>query len=151
MSVSHGASSQLSATLSSDIVDISERLVQARQEATPLPTFPGKLPNDAKTAYAIQYHSIKSWPDRVSGWKVGGISPSFHAQFDAPRLVGPIFGSQTLNALNCGSVAVTVFEDGFAAVEAEFVIRTAVPFGPGLPKKNIGRAKGLHSVGACGR
>lgn len=142
MSVSHGASSQLSATLSSDIVDISERLVQARQEATPLPTFPGKLPNDAKTAYAIQYHSIKSWPDRVSGWKVGGISPSFHAQFDAPRLVGPIFGSQTLNALNCGSVAVTVFEDGFAAVEAEFVIRTAVPFGPGLPKKTLEELKG---------
>jgi len=141
MSFSHGASSEFSETLGSDIVDISERLVQARQEATPLPTFPGKLPNDAKTAYDIQYQSINSWPDTVSGWKVGGISPSFQAQFDAPRLVGPIFSSQTLTALNCESVAVTVFGNGFAAVEAEFIIRTAVPLSPSLPKKSLGELK----------
>jgi 2-keto-4-pentenoate hydratase len=141
MPVSNSASSQLAETLSSDIVGISERLVQARQEATPLPAFPGTLPNDTKTAYAIQHHSINSWPDEVTGWKVGGVSHSFHAQFGAPRLVGPIFASQTLTALNGESVAVTVFENGFAAVEAEFVIRTAVPFSPNQPIKTLEQLK----------
>ena len=141
MPVSNSASSQLAETLSSDIVGISERLVQARQEATPLPAFPGTLPNDTKTAYAIQHHSINSWPDEVTGWKVGGVSHSFHAQFGAPRLVGPIFASQTLTALNGDSVAVTVFENGFAAVEAEFVIRTAVPFSPNQPIKTLEQLK----------
>lgn len=141
MSVSHGGSSQLSETLSRDIVHISERLVQARQEATPLPAFPGTLPNDPRTAYAIQYHSIKSWPDEVSGWKVGGISPSFLEQFSAKRLAGPIFYSETINALNSEAVGVTVFENGFAAVEAEFVIRTAVPLRPNEPAKTIEELK----------
>jgi len=71
------------------------------------------LPIDTRTAYAIQYHSINSWPDEVTGWKVGGISPPFLKQFGATRLVGPIFASQTQTASNSDSVDVTVFEGGF--------------------------------------
>ena len=120
---------------------ISERLLEARTEALALPAFPGQLPSDTQTAYTIQYRSISSWPDVVSGWKVGGISPVFREQFLANRLAGPIFKSQTINALNSEAVNATVFEDGFAAVEAEFVIRTAVPLSPNEPAKTIEELK----------
>ena len=120
---------------------ISERLLEARKAALALPAFPGQLPSDTQTAYTIQYRSISSWPDVVSGWKVGGISPVFREQFLANRLAGPIFKSQTINALNSEAVNVTVFEDGFAAVEAEFVIRTAAPLSPNEPAKTIEELK----------
>jgi 2-keto-4-pentenoate hydratase len=120
---------------------ISERLLEARKAALALPAFPGQLPSDTQTAYTIQYRSISSWPDVVSGWKVGGVSPVFREQFLANRLAGPIFKSQTINALNSEAVNVTVFEDGFAAVEAEFVIRTAMPLSPNEPAKTIEELK----------
>ena len=135
MLTNNGVTSQLSETHVAIEATISERLVEARKAAISLPAFPGQLPSDTKTAYAIQHQSINSWPDEVSGWKVGGISPLFLEQFSANRLAGPIFKSQTINALNSEAVSVTVFEDGFAAVEAEFVIRTAVPISPAEPVK----------------
>lgn len=114
---------------------ISQRLLQARKAAISLPAFPGQLPSDTKTAYAIQHQSINSWPDEVSGWKVGGISTLFLEQFAARRLAGPIFKSQTLTAPGSEAVTASVFENGFAAVEAEFVIRTAVTLSPAEPVK----------------
>ena len=141
MPVSNGTASHLTERLSSDVVGISECLIQARQEATSLPAFPGMLPIDTRTAYAIQYHSINSWPDEVTGWKVGGISPPFLKQFGATRLVGPIFASQTQTASNSDSVDVTVFEGGFAAVEAEFVVCTAMPISPRQPRKTLAELK----------
>ena len=114
---------------------ISQRLLQARKAALALPAFPGQLPSDTQTAYEIQQLSINSWHDVVSGWKVGGISPLFLEQFSANRLAGPIFKSQTLTAPDSEAVTASVFENGFAAVEAEFVIRTAVTLSPAEPVK----------------
>lgn len=114
---------------------ISERLLEARKAAASLPTFPGQLPSNTQTAYAIQQLSINSWPDEVSGWKVGGISNLFLEQFAARRLAGPIFKAQTLTAADSEAVTASVFENGFAALEAEFVIRTAVPLSPAEPVK----------------
>jgi len=135
MLTNHGVTSQLSETHVAIEATISERLVEARKAAISLPAFPGQLPSDTKTAYAIQHQSINSWPDEVSGWKVGGISPLFLEQFSANRLAGPIFKSQTLMAPDSRAVTASVFENGFAAVEAEFVIRTAVPLRPSEPVK----------------
>ena len=135
MLTSNGVSSQLSETHVAIEATISERLVEARKAAISLPAFPGQLPSDTKTAYAIQHQSINSWPDEVSGWKVGGISTLFLEQFASRRLAGPIFKSQTLTAPDSEAVTASVFENGFAAVEAEFVIRTAVPLRPSEPVK----------------
>ena len=135
MLTNHGVTSQLSETHVAIEATISERLVEARKAAISLPAFPGQLPSDTKTAYAIQHQSINSWPDEVSGWKVGGISTLFLKQFAARRLAGPIFKSQTLMAPDSRAVTASVFENGFAAVEAEFVIRTAVPLRPSEPVK----------------
>ena len=120
---------------------ISDRLLEARKGALTLPAFPGKLPSDTQTAYAIQHHSINSWPDMVSGWKVGGISTLFLEQYAAERLAGPIFESHTWRTLDFGAITATVFENGFAAVEAEFVICTAVPLSPAAPAKPIEELK----------
>ncbi len=141
MLTSNGETSQLSEMHVAIETTISERLLAARKAAISLPGFPGQLPPDTQTAYAIQHQSINSWPDEVSGWKVGGISTSFLEQFAARRLAGPIFKSQTLTALNSEAVTVTVFESGFAAVEAEFVIRTAVPLSPAEPVKTLEELK----------
>lgn len=130
MPISKGAASHLTETQSDHIVGVSERLVLARQAASALSAFPGKLPHDTSTAYAIQHLSIKSWPDTVTGWKVGGISPSFLQQFGTTRLAGPIFRSQTVIASGDDALAVSVFENGFAAVEAEFVVCTAARITP---------------------
>ena len=141
MLTNHGVTSQLSETHVAIEATISERLVEARKAAISLPAFPGQLPSDTKTAYTIQHQSINSWPDEVSGWKVGGISTLFLEQFAARRLAGPIFKSQTLMAPDSRAVTASVFENGFAAVEAEFVIRTAAPLRPSEPVKTRGELK----------
>lgn len=136
MPTANGVASHRSVTSRDDIVKISQHLVQARQAAISLSAFPGVLPSDTKTAYAIQDRSISEWSDEVAGWKVGGISPSFLERFGAKRLAGPIFKSQTLTTLNNVAVTAAVFERGFAAVEAEFILRTSVPISPKDPKKS---------------
>ena len=112
------------------ISDVSDNLVRARSMATPLSSFPGLLPRDTQTAYAIQTNSIVNWPDEVGGWKVGGITPAFREHFAAERLAGPIFKSQIVQISDGHDVTMTVFDRGFAAIEAEFIIKTAKPVGP---------------------
>ena len=136
MPTGNGLASHRSKASSQDVINISERLVQARQAAMALSAFPGSLPSDTQTAYAIQGHYINSWPDEVVGWKVGGISPLFLKQFGATRLAGPIFSAQTHTASNTDAIIADVFEDGFAAVEAEFILRTSVPIRPGDRRKD---------------
>ena len=112
------------------ISDVSDNLVRARSMATPLSSFPGLTPRDTQTAYAIQTNSIVNWPDEVGGWKVGGITPAFREHFAAERLAGPIFKSQIVQISDGHDVTMTVFDRGFAAIEAEFIIKTAKPVGP---------------------
>jgi 2-keto-4-pentenoate hydratase len=112
------------------ISDVSDNLVRARSMATPLSSFPGLTPRDTQTAYAIQTNSIVNWPDEVGGWKVGGITPAFREHFAAERLAGPIFKSQIVQISDGHDVTMTVFDGGFAAIEAEFIIKTARPVGP---------------------
>lgn len=130
MPTGKGVANQFSSAPSEGVDTISERLLQARRSAMPLPAFPGTLPSDLETAYAVQHRSIHKWPDEVAGWKVGGISPPFATEYAATRLVGPIFKRQIIFASNSEPVMATVFDDGFAAVEAEFVLCTAVPIKP---------------------
>ncbi|MEM9401322.1 MAG: hypothetical protein AAGA44_02405 [Pseudomonadota bacterium] len=110
---------------------ISIRLVNARLKASPLDEFPGELPQTLREAYDIQSLSINRWPDAVSGWKVGGVPDAFREQYAAERLSGPIFASATRSVSEGGETGMSVFDGGFAAIEAEFVIRTAASIEPG--------------------
>ena len=107
---------------------IAGRFLAARRAATGLPEYPGDFPSDLGGAYAIQDEAIAAWGEPVIGWKVGRVNPPYEAQFGTDRLTGPIFAQHRAGD---GVTAMPVFADGFAAGEAEFLLRigTAPPAG----------------------
>ncbi len=114
----HGPDSALE-----DAGNIARSFVAARLEARALEAFPGTLPRDLHAAYAVQDAAIALWPDAVAGWKVGGIPPAWRERYGDERLVGPIFRRAVHPAIEGEVVELPVFVGGFAAVEAEFILR----------------------------
>ena len=109
---------------------ISRRLVGARLSARPLPDFPDRLPETLEQAYAIQTASIERWPDEVAGWKVAMLPVADRERFPSERLAGPVFRS-LIHTVETGSRKVLpVYERGFAAIEAEFVLELGVTVRP---------------------
>lgn len=108
----------------------SSALTDARLAGQSLPAFPGDLPGSLEAAYAVQGASISRWPDRVAGWKVGGIPSLFQETYGEDRLAGPIF-SHNVRYQNGGGTEMQVFDGGFAAVEAEYILKTASDILPG--------------------
>ena len=105
---------------------IAAALVEARRSGQGLSGFPGAAPTDMTAAYAIQDAAIAQWPDTLAGWKIGFIAPDRRAPGDPDRLVGPIWSRGLWvdgAAAEGAAVEAGVFGDGFAAVEAEFVVR----------------------------
>jgi 2-keto-4-pentenoate hydratase len=109
-----------------DCAAIAERLTRARADRVALAAFPGRQPQDLATAYRIQDAAITRWPDRIVGWKVGGVPPDQQAQLGATRLMGPIFASRLQRAEAGAESVFPIFPGGFAAVEAEIVFRIGV-------------------------
>ena len=109
--------------LSRELDAISGRLVAARAAAEALPDFPGTLPDSLDDAYAIQTASIARWADTVAGWKVGMIPAGHRQRFGAERLAGPIFKSSIFTVGPGASRTMPIYVGGFAAVEAEFILR----------------------------
>jgi 2-keto-4-pentenoate hydratase len=101
---------------------LAARFVDARRRARAISHYPGEMPPDLARAYAIQDAAIDQWGDRVAGWKIGLIQPEHRARFGAERIAGPIFRAQ-LHIADNGRVDLPVIVGGFAAVEAEFVLR----------------------------
>lgn len=104
------------------LADIADAFVGARREGRALPGFPGDIPEDLIAAYRVQDLAIAQWPDRVVGWKVGFIAPERRDVSGDERLLGPIFARQ-LQLTTGGQTRFQVFEGGFGAVEAEYVLR----------------------------
>jgi len=104
---------------------ISDSFMAARRSATALSGFPGTPPEDFATAYQIQDRSLRLWPDRVVGWKVGLVPPPLRPALGSERLVGPIFARNFWTAHAGAPTVLPVFQGGFAAVEAEFIIALA--------------------------
>jgi 2-keto-4-pentenoate hydratase len=96
--------------------------VAARSEARSILEFPGIVPLDLVSAYAVQDRALSLTKRRIGGWKVGVIRPEFRDRFRAERLAGPIFTDAIVKALPGNAVEAPIFEGGFAALEAEFVI-----------------------------
>ena len=108
---------------------IAEAFVRARREGAALAGFPGAIPDDLVAAYRVQDLAIAQWPDQVIGWKVGYIQPQRRDASGDERLLGPIFRRQVWPA--AGVVEFPVFVGGFAAVEAEYVLRLLADAPPG--------------------
>jgi 2-keto-4-pentenoate hydratase len=75
-------------------------------------------------AYRIQDLAMSLWPDSLVGWKIGYIPADRRSPEDPDRLVGPIWSKQYHSGEDLVSAAeVGIFTSGFAAVEAELVVR----------------------------
>ena len=107
---------------SPDLARIADAFVEARKRGASLPDFPGSIPADLVEAYRVQDLAIERWPDRVVGWKVGFIAAERRDASGDDRLLGPIFSAGLVNATG-SNVSFPVFPGGFAAVEAEYVLR----------------------------
>ncbi len=108
-----------------DIASISESLMQARTQCLGLSQYPGELPQTLETAYRIQDLSISKWKDQLVGWKVGGIPINLQPKFQVERLSGPIYANNVKHSSDENVVEMPVFEDGYAGIEAEFIVELA--------------------------
>ncbi|CAN5419581.1 2-keto-4-pentenoate hydratase [soil metagenome] len=95
--------------------------VAARLASRATPDYPGVLPTSMSDGYAIQEIAIELYPDRIIGWKVGGVAPARQTELKTHRLAGPIFSKNEWPV--DGPVTVRAIEGGFCAVEAEFLAR----------------------------
>ncbi|HEU4624030.1 MAG TPA: hypothetical protein VFS52_04665 [Steroidobacteraceae bacterium] len=126
--------------------DIAARFVRARLAGLSLPAFPGAIPTSVEAAYACQDAAIAMWPDRVQGWKVGRIGEPWLGRLGEDRLVGPIFARSVRRARPDEVVEFPVFDGGFAAVEAEFIVQLRTDATPG--KTDWDAATASELVGA---
>ena len=104
--------------------EIANAFVEARRNGTAIARYPGVRPTDLASAYEIQDCALSQWNREIGGWKVGRINPPADAQLGANRLVGPAFSDLIRYADNAPG-RFQVFDDGFAAAEAEFMLRIA--------------------------
>lgn len=113
----------------SETCDIAGAFVAARRSGTALDKFPGRPPQDLASAYAVQDAALSLWDRDVGGWKVGRINPPNDSLLGANRLVGPAFRDTILIAGEA-PCPFQPFRGGFAAAEAEFMLRLAPQPGP---------------------
>lgn len=107
---------------------IAAAFVNARLNGGCVLEYPANMPSDLDEAYAIQDDAIKLWPQEIVGWKVGGLSEIYAAQYGTDRLTGPVFKhmfKDISGQSDAPSVEMKVLSEGFAAVEAEIVIIVA--------------------------
>lgn len=104
-----------------EVGHIAQSFVEARRAGRSLPGYPGTAPTALADAYAVQDAAIALNEAEIGGWKVGRINPPIDG---VDRLAGPIFTRQIFEA-GPDLVAMPVFVGGFAAAEAEFLLRIA--------------------------
>lgn len=122
-----------------NIAQIATRFVDARRTATALADYPGTIPHDLDVAYAVQDAAIALRSGEIVGWKVGRINPPIG---DVDRLVGPIYASVTAMP-DAEPVAMPVFAGGFAAAEAEFLLRIGTAPDPAKQHYTLAEATAL--------
>lgn len=113
---------------------IAKAFVEARRAGNSITHYPGAQPADLASAYAIQDEELALWERKIGGWKVGRIPPPESERLGAERLVGPVF-ADTIHSAEAGIPRLPIFAGGFAAAEAEFMLRLAPLDGP-LPQTN---------------
>lgn len=119
---------------------IAEAFVHARKSGTILHDYPGTRPESLKEAYAIQDHALEVWNRPIGGWKVGKINPPLDDRLGANRLAGPIFEDVIVKA-GASPGIMPIFHGGFAAVEAEFMLRISPPSGITEPPTTNAQAR----------
>lgn len=120
---------------------IARAFVEARRTGSALADYPGTMPATLTAAYQVQDIALALTDRPVAGWKVGKIDPPVDGD---NRLVGPIFADQVfLPAPGADPIAMPVFGDGFAAAEAEFLLRVGTAPDAGKSDYTIDAARAL--------
>lgn len=107
--------------LSENAATIARRFLSARRTARGLADYPGEFPQTLDQAYAVQDAAVAAWGKPVLGWKIGRIHAPLSERFGTDRLAGPIF--RTSAAPDGRGPDMPVFTEGFAAGEAEYLLR----------------------------
>ncbi len=118
---------------------IARTFVDARRRGAAVPEFPGPVPVTLDEGYAVQDAALLLADGTVAGWKVGRINPPLNG---VDRLSGPIFADQVVAATEA-PVAMPVFADGFAAAEAEFLLRLGTAPDPAKPHYTPAEARAM--------
>jgi 2-keto-4-pentenoate hydratase len=121
---------------------IAEAFVAARRDARPLPAYPGPLPGSLDEAYRVQDRALALDASAIGGWKVGRIMPPASETVGSDRLAGPIFADSIIHA-GASPVSMPVFAGGFAAAEAEFLLRIGEPPPTGQTEFSLDQAAAL--------
>ena len=120
-----------------DQVAIARSFVEARRTSMGLADYPGTVPATLAEAYLVQDAAIRLDGREVVGWKVGRITPPREG---ANRLAGPIFADQV--TLEDGA-AMPVIARGFAAAEAEYLLRIGTAPDPSKLHYSLHEARAL--------
>lgn len=129
---------------------IARQFVSARLKTVALSEFPGILPPDLASAYAVQDAAIDMWPDEVAGWKIGKIPAEHVSPLGARSLAGPVFRKDVLYPAKDGPVGYGMYVGGFAAVEAEFMFEIGVDAPAGKTSFTTDEAVALVGRMICG-
>jgi 2-keto-4-pentenoate hydratase len=128
--------------------DIAARFLTARRQASGLADYPGAMPLSLDEAYSIQNHAIAAWNRSIVGWKVGRVQEPFASRLGADRLAGPIFFQAQGD--DGSHPKMPVFSEGFAAAEAEFLLRIGKTPPPDQQKFSLEEAADLIDVVSVG-
>ncbi|MDB5705794.1 MAG: 2-keto-4-pentenoate hydratase [Sphingomonas bacterium] len=129
---------------------IAASFVEARRAGTALDDYPGAPPASLEEAYQIQSLAIGLRGGRVAGWKVGRINPPASDLLGADRLAGPIFADAVIDTRAGGSARMSVIQGGFAAAEAEFLLRIGIGTDPAKKAWTLAEARALVDRVAIG-
>lgn len=120
-------------------MQIARIFVEARRRGIAVPDYPGVLPTNLAEAYAVQDDALDLAGGQVVGWKVGRINPPIDG---VDRLSGPIFAGSVHDQAEA-PLAMPVFADGFAAAEAEFLLRIGTAPDPAKTSYTMAEATAL--------
>ena len=121
---------------------IAERFVAARAGRRSLAEYPGPFPQTLDEAYAIQLEAIGLQGRAVKGWKVARLPADIASKWGADRIVGPVFDLWEADAV------LPLFEEGYAAAEAEFQLQIrAIPESSAPKLEEAIEAFGTFAIG----
>ncbi|MBA16389.1 MAG: 2-keto-4-pentenoate hydratase [Sphingomonas sp.] len=129
--------------------DVAQAFVDARRTASALPDYPGTRPLNLAAAYAIQDRAIAIAGRTIAGWKVGRINAPDDTRLGSDRLAGPIYADSVIDLQQADGAqipAMPVFADGFAAAEAEFMLRLKIPATAPLPGNDADTLEWIDDV-----
>ena len=107
------------------IQEIASAFLAGRAENRTLSDYPGPLPRTMTEGYAIQERAIALVEGSIGGWKVGRIPGALVDRHGDDRLAGPIW-ADSIRHPDSPATPMPIL-DGFAAVEAELMIRLHEP------------------------